>query len=107
MKLNGEMDDIIKRAGLIIERRAKENISGKHGHYRHIITGNLRRSITTEVEKLNMELYRVAVGTDVYYAAWVEAKDKSGGYLRPAFFESKDIALNYIADEIAKSIRGL
>jgi len=56
----------------MVQNRAKENISGEHGHIRHIQTGNLRRNIKSKVGWAStFELIGI-IGTDVPYAAAVE-----------------------------------
>ena len=104
MALSGDMERITMNAGRLIERRAKENITGQHGHNRHIITGNLRNSIDTKVHKRGMSLYQAEIGTDVYYALPVELRDKTGGYLRPALKEAKPQAMNYIQRTVAGEV---
>ena len=105
LKILGEAPKIAENAGRIIEKRAKENITGLHGHDRHIITGNLRRSIDTRVRKMGVSLIRVEIGTDVYYAAYVEARDKTGGFLHPALYESREDAMNYIRLHLSGGVR--
>lgn len=95
-KVTGGMKRVGEHAGRIIEKRAKENISGQHGHNKHIITGNLRSSIDTRVKEKGFALIQIEVGTDVRYAVYVETKSRDGGFLRPALFESKEKALLYI-----------
>ena len=92
---------IVYRAGTIVEKRAKENITGKHGHDKHIITGNLRRSIKTGTPvQLAPGFFQVAIGTDVIYALPVEVRDKTGGYLRPALKESKKEVMKFVKKSV-------
>jgi len=94
---------ITYQAGTIVEKRAKENITGKHGHDKHIITGNLRRSIKTGTPtQLAPGFFQVEIGTDVVYAKAVEVRDKTGGYLRPALKESKKDVMSFVK----KKVRG-
>ena len=104
MAVSGDMERIAMNAGRLIERRAKENISGKNSHHRHIVTGNLRNSIDTKVRKKTQTVVQIEVGTNVTYAIFVEARDKTGGFLRPALFESKKQALDYIQRTVAGEI---
>jgi hypothetical protein len=98
---SGRLEKIAWNAGRLIERRAKENITGKHGHGKHIITGRLRSSIDAKKPlKLSQYKYAVPIGTDVFYAPHVEHRDKTGGYLRPALQESKKQAIDYIKKEL-------
>jgi len=97
----GKLEKIAWNAGRLVERRAKENISGKHGHKEHIITSRLRNSIDAK-KPLRMSQYKYAVpiGSDVFYAPYVEHRDKTGGYLRPALEESKEQVVDYIKREL-------
>jgi len=104
MAITGDMERIALNGGRLIERRAKENISGKNSHHRHIVTGNLRNSIDTKVRKKTQTVVQIEVGTNVTYAIFVEARDKTGGFLRPALFESKKQALDYIQRTVAGEI---
>jgi len=104
MAITGDMERIAYKAGTLIERRAKENISGKNSHHRHIVTGNLRNSIDTRVRKMAPTLVQIEIGTNVHYAAAVEARDATGGYLRPALYESKKQALDYIQRTVAGEV---
>jgi len=104
MVLSGDMERITMNAGRLIERRAKENISGQHGHDRHIITGNLRNSIDTKVHKRGINLYQAEIGTDVRYALPVEVRSPDGGYLRPSLSETKPQVMNYISRTICGEI---
>jgi hypothetical protein len=72
---------IMVNAGQLIEARAKEIITEKG----HIVTGTLRRSINTQLQKAGVLSQRltVEVGTAIHYAPYVEALP-DGGYLFPA-----------------------
>jgi len=96
MAITGDMERIAYKAGTLIEKRAKENISGKHGHIKHIISNTLRSSIDTKVRKKTQTVVQIEVGTNVFYGIYVEARDKSGGFLRPALYETQYEALDYI-----------
>uniref|UniRef100_A0A6M3KTR9 Putative tail protein n=1 Tax=viral metagenome TaxID=1070528 RepID=A0A6M3KTR9_9ZZZZ len=56
----------LEKAGLIVERQAKINVSQSSGHPR-VQTGRLRSSITHEVEQ-----GQVSIGTNVYYGKYLE-----------------------------------
>ena len=104
MAITGDMERIALNGGRLIERRAKENISGKHGHIEHIISGTLMGSIDTRVRKITQTLVQIEIFTKVHYAAAVEARDKSGGYFHPALPESKKQVLDYIQRTIAGEV---
>ena len=88
---------IVKQAGTIVEKRAKENIAGKNGHDKHIITGNLMRSIKAGTPvQLAPGFFQIAIGTDVVYAMKVEVNDRTSGYLRPALKESKKEVMKFV-----------
>ena len=98
---SGKIPKVLWNAGRLVERRAKENISGKHGHQRHVITGNLMKSIDTKRPyKTAPHTYSVPIGTDVHYAIHVEHRDKTGGFLFPALKEGKAQATDYIKREL-------
>lgn len=65
-KIQAPDDGIIARAAYAIERQAKLNATGRPGP--NVQTGRLRGSITTEIESYE----RATVGTDVFYAPFVE-----------------------------------
>ena len=97
----GKLDKIAWNAGRLIERKAKENITGKHGHEKHIITGNLRNSIDAKKPmRMSKYFYIVPIGSDVFYARYVEHRDKTGGYLHPALEETKEQVIDYIKREL-------
>ena len=97
-----ELADSFNRAGMIIERRAKQNISGQFGHVRHVKTGNLMSSIKTDT-KLVGTLINTWIGTDVYYAYHVE-KLPDCGYLFPAFEETQAEVMKYLEDEVSRML---
>ena len=105
MEVTGDIEQIAERGGRVIEKRVKENLTGDRGHQRHIITGNLRRSIDTRAHKISTFIVEVAIGTDTHYAVYVEARDKTGGYLYPGFVESKQEALDLIGYIIAGKVK--
>jgi hypothetical protein len=76
----------MKQATMIVQRRAKENISGEHGHTRHVKTGNLRRNIKTKAGWTGTYTIDGVIGTDVPYAPYVESLP-DGGFLYPALME--------------------
>lgn len=98
------IDQGMGRACSIIEARAKENISGMHGHTRHVRTGTLRRSIQSRVGWASMYEIVGAIGTDVPYAPYVEALP-DGGFLYPALIEVGTKALSYLKDQMALAIK--
>ncbi len=57
---------LVARAALIIERKAKENATGRPGP--HVQTGRLRASIMPIIESP----FQAKVGTNVFYAPYVE-----------------------------------
>jgi hypothetical protein len=73
------------RGGLLVQARAKEIITEKG----HVKTGNLRRSINTQLTRSGPGGDRISaeVGTFVEYAPNVEALP-DGGYLFPASEEA-------------------
>lgn len=62
--LRGSVDEAVKRVCLVIERTAKQHAP--------VDTGNLRRSISTEIEPATGEKATGRVGTGVHYAPYVE-----------------------------------
>ena len=105
MAVSGDMERIAMNAGRLIERRAKENISGENGHTRHIKTGNLRRNIKSKVGWAStFELVGI-IGTDVDYAPYIEALP-DGGFLYPALVEVGDQVVSMVRDDIGKVIKG-
>lgn len=72
-------------------------------------TGNLKRSIHTEVT--GSKTYAEAnIGTDVSYAAYVEFGTKRAAaqpYLRPAFDEQKDRAKNEVGAALKQQLDGI
>jgi len=111
--------DILYRGGLIIANQAKQNLKDNNS----VITGNLHDSITVAMDSDipaqigSKEAGGVAVliGTNVIYAKRVEfgfvGTDSLGRnyhqlpkpYLRPAFDEFRQTALDYIGREMQKS----
>jgi hypothetical protein len=99
----------IMRAGLEIERRAKKNFVGarkykimtskkgnvylkidppRHtgGQYPNVVTGNLRRSITTSFTR-GMGKYTATVGSSMIYARSVEKGNKQNPALKYPYLE--------------------
>ena len=98
----GRLEKIAWNAGRLVERRAKENISGKHGHKKHIISSRLMNSIDAKKPlRLSRYKYSVPIGTDVFYGPYVEHRDKTGGFLYPALTETKKQAIDYIKRELS------
>jgi len=92
------------RAATIVERRAHENISGMHGHKRHVKTGNLRRNIKSKSKWTGSYDIDGIIGTDVPYAPYVEALP-DGGFLYPALREVGKEALEYFHNQLVKIIK--
>lgn len=82
------LKDGLAQGALLIEGRAKELVPVK--------TGNLRRSLMTEVQATpNGATARVGTGVD--YAPYVEfgtRRQRAQPYLRPAFDSQKDAAID-------------
>lgn len=81
----------LRAGGLVIETPAKAKAP--------VLTGNLRRSIHTEVDTGGAKA-EARVGTNVEYATHVEfgtSKQSPQPYLRPAYDENKGQALGEIA----------
>ena len=89
----------------IVQKRAKENISGMHGHVEHVLTGTLRRSFQVRVGWKSFTEVVGAIGTDVPYAPYVEALP-DGGSLVPALNETGKDAYDYIKLRIILAIKG-
>ena len=99
----GKLEKTTWNAGRLVEKRAKENITGQHGHQKHIISGRLRSSITAKRPiRLSQYKYSVPIGTDVFYGPYVEHRDATGGFLYPALKETKKQAIDYIT----RSLKG-
>lgn len=92
-----EIIEICTKAASILEKRAKEILTEN----KHIVTGALRRSIQTIVERMVSDVILMKVGSFLDYAEYVENLP-DGGYLYPAFLETKDEVLEYIVEELAK-----
>lgn len=88
---DGPTGKMLKRAGLVVQRAAKKNASGRPGP--NVQTGRLRSSIGEELRHDGNELVEV-VGTDVEYALYVEVGTSHAPaypYLRPALDAAKGI----------------
>jgi hypothetical protein len=103
VRTNGEK--AMMQACMIVQRRAKENISGDHGHTRHVKTGNLRRNIKSKAGWTGLGQIDGVIGTDVPYAPYVEALP-DGGYLFPALMEVGKDALDFFNRAIVAAILG-
>jgi HK97 gp10 family phage protein len=82
----------LRAGGLVIETPAKAKAP--------VLTGNLRRSIHTEVSSSGAKA-QARVGTNVEYATAQEfgtSRQPGTPYLRPAYDENKGKAVNEIAD---------
>ena len=97
-KLHSELQKGMFRAGVAVQKRAQEILT----YNKHVVTGNLRRSIHTEVtvEEDKME---VQIGTNVEYAPYVEALP-DGGYLFPAYWQEKDKVIADLQAVVTKVI---
>jgi hypothetical protein len=91
------------KASTIVQRRAKENISGMNGHTRHVLTGNLRRNIKVKSGFVSTFGLEGVIGTDVPYAPYVESLP-DGGYLYPALKEVGLQALNFFHNALVAAI---
>lgn len=85
-KMKQRREQTIKKIALFVESEAKLRVP--------VRTGNLRRSITHEVEN-GENVSKAYIGTNVEYAPYVEfgvaSKNiKPQPYLRPAIEENKD-----------------
>jgi hypothetical protein len=98
----------MKRACSLVERRAKENLQGRHSPhpYRHWVTGTLGRSIKSKVGFTGPYQITGVIGTDVPYAPYVEALP-DGGYLFPALITEGPQAVKYFEEELEKIIKGI
>lgn len=88
-----EMTRTLFNACQIVEARAKEILTEKG----HIVTGNLRRSITTSIIENSTKVSRVQVGSFVEYAPFVEALP-DGGFLYPAVVETFDQVSRFMVE---------
>jgi hypothetical protein len=82
--IKAELQKEIFQAGTIIQVEAQRILTEKG----HVVTGNLRRSINTQVV-VEDTLLEVDIGTNVEYAPYIEALP-DGGYLFPAYWAKKD-----------------
>lgn len=78
-------------AGQIVQARAQEILTEKG----HVVTGNLRRSINTQLGEVSARRVESIVGTWVIYARKIENLP-DGGYLFPATEQSVGIVNRYI-----------
>lgn len=86
----------------IVETRASEIITEK----RHVVTGNLRRSISSKAEKAGLFLIDGACGVDsdkASYAPYVESLP-DGGYLFPAYYEKYREVMEFIGKGIKEIV---
>lgn len=95
------LKNAVRAGSLIIERGAIVKCP--------VLTGNLRRSIHTEINGTNT-LVQADIGTDVGYAPHVEfgtVHMAAQPYLRPAFDESKDKAIAEIGDALKAQLESI
>lgn len=90
-QISSELPRVMVNAGQIIEARAKEILTEKG----HVVTGNLRRSINTQIVEAQEMSVRVEVGTFVDYAIYVEALP-DGGFLFPASEETFPVVTQFL-----------
>ncbi len=98
-KMEQKTDAALKSGGLLIENEAKQNVP--------VRTGNLKRSLDTEVEG-NKKEKEVIIGTEVDYADEVEygtSTQRPQPYLRPAFDSKKKAAEQEISDALDKLVK--
>jgi len=81
-QLHQEIEKTANRLVIAIASRSKEILTEND----HIVTGNLKRSVKGEAKFINLSVVEGQVGTDVDYAAFVEALP-DGGYLYRAYTE--------------------
>lgn len=85
---------------LVIEGSAKEKV--------HVITGNLKRNITTGLESSSATEATVRIGTNVEYAPYEEFGTRYRGphpYLRPALDENKGKAQQVIGQALEQLLK--
>jgi hypothetical protein len=87
------------QGGNIIEARAKEIITEKG----HVVTGNLRRSINTQLSELEAFSATVEVGTFVSYGPYIENLP-DGGYLYPASIQTNEQVTKFFNDNGVKVV---
>lgn len=105
--VSGAVKIAMYQSATIVQKRAQENISGMHGHTRHVKTGNLMRSIQSQAGWTNNAKTEIVgiIGTDVPYAPYVEALP-DGGFLYPALMEVGREAMAYFKAQLALVIKG-
>lgn len=79
------------QAGLIVQARAQEILTEKG----HVVTGNLRRSINTQLVEATETRVTVAVGTFVVYGPFIESLPDDG-YLYPASVQTTPQTVPFI-----------
>ena len=92
--LSDAVEQALTRIGLSAEGYAKKECP--------VDTGNLRNSITNEVQSSEKAVY---IGTNVEYAAYVElgtTRTKAKPYLKPAAAEHSAVYKRIIEEEIGK-----
>jgi len=91
--LQNDFVRVVQQGGIIIADRAKEILTEKG----HIVTGNLRRSISSQVVAVNEGSVDVEVGTWLVYAPKIEALP-DGGFLYPAAEETFDEVTRFLTE---------
>lgn len=86
----------LEKAGLIVERQAKINVSQSTGHPQ-VQTGRLRSSITHETDSDS-----VTIGTNVYYGKWLEFGHADGSRHYPWLFPAVELKKS----EIIEALKG-
>lgn len=102
--------NLLSKAALIVEKRAKEKASGRPGP--RVQTGRLRSSITSKVDPSAIPQW-AEVGSNVFYAPFVELghMTRGGGmapaypFLHPALKESQG-KVNGLLEQASKEIEG-
>lgn len=99
-EFGSELPNIFVRGGTKIQKTAQKKITEKG----HVVTGNLRRSLNTQVTDYSTDRVKVAVGTWVAYAPKIENLP-DGGFLFEAFDEERAEVLRYIRNRLDAVIR--
>lgn len=97
----------LRKAMLIVEKEAKTNVNRGHPEFLEVRTGNLRRSILSDVDWKGGELVG-SVYSGVVYSAVHELGFQhipARPYLRPAIEDNLERIEDLIQDEILKEIK--
>ena len=98
-------DEVLKGLSDAVERALTRIGSAAEGYAKKkcpVDTGNLRNSITNEVQSSEKAVY---IGTNVEYAAYVElgtTRTKAKPYLKPAAAEHSAVYKRIIEEEMGK-----